>query len=156
MPAVARLVYSAKSFDQLLSAKRALRSAPSLPMLSASAPVRLPATRARIFMPIIMSEVADVNDECIVDAEDEFECFERECFGDEDGCDLWYYGETPCDVDARSNRCLSPEEQAVLDERVSKSYEEGLAMTQARLTKGTAVEAAKARVRDLVRQQLSQ
>ena len=118
----------------------------------------LPVVQAYVRLPIMMTEVADVDEECIVDpdAEGEFECFERECFGDEDGCDLWYYGESPCDVEARRNRCLSSEEQAALDERVRKNYEAGVATTQSRATKAAEVEAAKARVRDLIRQQLGQ
>ena len=28
-------------------------------------------------------------------ADDEFDDFERECFGDQDGCDVWFYGGPP-------------------------------------------------------------
>ena len=39
-------------------------------------------------------------DECCIDPDTpppnaDFDCCERECFGDEDGCDAWYYGEDP-------------------------------------------------------------
>ena len=40
-----------------------------------------------------------------------FQDYERECFGDEDGCDLYYYGETPEDV---KNRLLEKERPAGL------------------------------------------
>ena len=42
-------------------------------------------------------------------AEPAFQDYERECFGDEDGCDLYYYGETPEDV---KNRLLEKERPA--------------------------------------------
>ena len=47
------------------------------------------------------------------EAEDEFDDFERECFGDEEGCDAWFYGEDP-DAEDEPGRELTPERAAAL------------------------------------------
>ena len=67
-------------------------------------------------------------EECSVDDAGDFNCFERECFGDEDGCDAWYYGEDPEDakqVIGHANmshvRALQEEGTAVAADRAAKA-----------------------------------
>lgn len=39
----------------------------------------------------------------------EFNDFERECFGDGEECEVWYFGETPKDVEKRLTQDARPE-----------------------------------------------
>ena len=75
----------------------------------------------------------------------EFEDFERECFGDEDGCDAWYYGEDPDEEE----KVLSADEADALRDRVRSNFEAGKKVTDARIS-AAEVEAAQERMRSML------
>ena len=78
-----------------------------------------------------------------------FDDFERECFGDEDGCDAWYYGEDPdAEIEERT-----AEEDAALALRVRKSLEEGKQVTALRQERAAETENVQERVRRLLNKQ---
>ena len=78
----------------------------------------------------------------------EFNDFERECFGDEDGCDAWFYGECP---DGEECELPTDEEAAALQARVKSNFEAGRRVTAEREAKAKEADAARERVRKLAR-----
>lgn len=66
------------------------------------------------------------------DAEEEFNDYERECFGDEDGCDAWFYGEDPDAEDDDTE--LTPDQAAARIARLQKTIEEGKRAQAGRVT----------------------
>ena len=81
--------------------------------------------------------------------EDTFQDFERECFGDEDGCDAWFYGEDPNEEDV----ARTEEEEAALHERVRNNFEAGRKVMAERAERAASMEAARDRVLALLRRE---
>ena len=77
-----------------------------------------------------------------------FDDFERECFGDEDGCDAWFYGEDPTE-----EKRLSVHDSPERDERLLESREAGQRIVDLRRQREAAMEAVKRRIRDAAQQQ---
>lgn len=81
--------------------------------------------------PVVLAFMADVPDQ----DPQPFDDFERECFGDEDGCDAWFYGEDPEKQEPGFG-------SAALDEAAyEKKLAEGEKAVEARLARKAAYEA---------------
>mmetsp|Transcript_30575 Transcript_30575/g.71103 ORF Transcript_30575/g.71103 Transcript_30575/m.71103 type:complete len:127 (-) Transcript_30575:258-638(-) len=72
-----------------------------------------------------------------------FEDFERECFGDEDGCDAWFYGENP-EEEARS--------ESIAPERVAALQADGQASREQRRMREAQTQAVLERLRGIAAQ----
>ncbi len=67
------------------------------------------ASAERLVAPLRMSSV-------LMEESVEFDDFERECFGDEDGCDLAYYGETEEDIERRLEEKERPADSVPMED----------------------------------------
>ena len=76
-----------------------------------------------------------------------FDDFERECFGDDDGCDAWFYGEDPTE-----EKRLSVHDSPERDERLLESREAGQRIVDLRRQREADMEAVNRRIRDAARQ----
>ena len=62
---------------------------------------------------------------------------QRECFGNEDGCDLWYYGEDPNEEKLEE----TTEEIAASEDRYAKNLEAGRKAVEERAARQAQIEA---------------